>query len=48
MIAQELLDRPLNQATQLSYHLGGTWDDPVITRKGAEAPKPAPDKGPRS
>lgn len=48
MIAQELLDRPLNQATQLSYHLGGTWDDPVITRKGAETPTPAPDKGPRS
>ncbi len=48
MIAQELLDRPLNQATQLSYHLGGTWDDPVITRKGADAPTQVPDKGPRS
>ena len=49
MIAQELLDRPLNQATQLSYHLGGTWDDPVITRRGVEpTPAPAADKGPRS
>jgi len=48
MIAQELLDRPLNQATQLTYHLGGTWDDPVITRRGVEtAPSPA-EKGPRS
>ena len=32
LIAQEILDKPLDQATQLSYHLGGTWDNPRVTR----------------
>ena len=34
LIAQEILDKPLDQATQLSYHLGGTWDNPKVTKLG--------------
>lgn len=52
MLAQELLDRPLNQATQLSYHLGGTWENPVITRRepraAGETDDEAAGQGPRS
>jgi uncharacterized protein YhdP len=32
LIAQQVLDKPLEQATQLTYHLGGTWDNPEIKR----------------
>ncbi len=34
LFAQELLDKPLDQVGQLSYHLGGTWDNPVVTKEG--------------
>ncbi len=32
MLAQELLDKPLDQVTQISYHLGGSWDSPEVSR----------------
>ncbi len=32
LIAQQVLDKPLDQVTQLSYHLGGTWDNPEIKK----------------
>ena len=53
LVAQELFDKPLNQASQLAYHLGGTWDDPVVTRpnQAPEAPAepdPPSSRGPRS
>jgi uncharacterized protein YhdP len=32
LIAQQVLDKPLEQATQMTYHLGGTWDNPEIKR----------------
>lgn len=53
LVAQELFDKPLNQAGQVAYHLGGTWDDPIVTRpnqlpEDPDNPKPSPDRGPRS
>lgn len=52
LVAQELFDKPLNQAGQVAYHLGGTWDDPVVTRPNQRAAEPDPpqpsDRGPRS
>ena len=30
LFAQELLDKPLDQVTQLSYRLSGTWDNPQV------------------
>lgn len=53
LVAQELFDKPLNQAGQVAYHLGGTWDDPIVTRPNQlpDAPEtrqtPA-ERGPRS
>jgi uncharacterized protein (TIGR02099 family) len=55
LIAQEVLEKPLDQVTQLSYHLGGTWDNPevrkteVIADDAADVPKPksGPAGGPR-
>lgn len=42
LIAQEVLDKPLDQATQLSYRVTGSWDNPQITRgDGAPLPRPA-------
>ncbi len=32
LLAQELLDKPLDQVTQISYHLGGSWDNPEVSR----------------
>lgn len=32
LLAQELLDKPMDQATQISYRLTGPWSDPVIER----------------
>lgn len=44
-IAQEVLDKPISQATQLSYQVTGSWDDPQIKRvekneAGENAAKP--------
>lgn len=32
LLAQELLDKPLDQASQLSYRLTGSWDNPQVNR----------------
>jgi uncharacterized protein YhdP len=32
LLAQELLDKPLDQATQLSYRVTGSWDNPKVDR----------------
>ncbi len=32
LLAQELLDKPLDQATQLSYRITGPWENPVVER----------------
>ena len=32
LLAQELLDQPLDQVTQIGYHLGGSWDNPQVSR----------------
>lgn len=34
LLAQEILDKPLDQATQLSYRLSGSWENPKVTRIG--------------
>ncbi len=33
LLAQELLDKPLDQVTQISYHLGGDWQNPQVSRQ---------------
>ncbi len=40
-LAQELLDEPFEQAAKLVYHLGGSWDDPVIEPVKAESKRKA-------
>jgi uncharacterized protein YhdP len=32
LLAQELLDQPLDQVSQIGYHLGGSWDNPQVSR----------------
>ncbi|MES0872806.1 YhdP family protein [Sinimarinibacterium thermocellulolyticum] len=32
LLAQELLDKPLDQVTQFSYRISGSWDNPRIER----------------
>jgi uncharacterized protein (TIGR02099 family) len=32
LIAQEVLNKPLNQVTQLSYRVTGSWDNPQVER----------------
>jgi uncharacterized protein (TIGR02099 family) len=45
LLAQEVLDKPLDQVTQLSYHLTGTWDNPKVEKTGGEhVDKPEPHK----
>lgn len=41
LLAQEVLDQPLDQVGQLSYHLTGSWDDPQVVRGSAAPPPPA-------
>lgn len=36
LLAQEVLDKPLEQATQLSYRVTGSWDNPKIERGGSD------------
>lgn len=43
LIAQELLNKPLDQVTQLSYRVTGSWDDPQVER-GAEDPTPGSER----
>ena len=47
MLAQEILDKPLDQATQLSYRLSGSWDNPTVTRLGpGQGGPPLPERTP--
>jgi len=32
LVAQEVLDKPLDQVTQLSYRVTGSWDNPQVKR----------------
>lgn len=48
LIAQEVLDQPLDQVGQLSYRLTGSWDDPQVVRASeAQSPTPAPAPTPK-
>ena len=38
LIAQEVLDQPLDQVGQFSYHLTGSWDDPQVVREAGLLP----------
>lgn len=38
LVAQQVLDKPLDQVTQLSYRLTGSWDNPQIKRADGSAP----------
>jgi uncharacterized protein YhdP len=37
LLAQELLDKPLEQVTQFSYRITGPWDNPLVERGDAAA-----------
>lgn len=41
LIAQEILNKPLDQVTQLSYRVTGSWDNPQVER-GAPPPEAPP------
>lgn len=40
LIAQELLNKPLDQVTQLSYRVTGSWDNPQVVRAAEPDAKP--------
>lgn len=40
LIAQELLNKPLDQVTQLSYRVTGSWDNPQVERAGGAPDSP--------
>lgn len=40
LLAQELLDKPLDQATQLSYRVTGGWDNPKVERADGGSDRP--------
>lgn len=46
VIANQVIDKPLAQVTQISYGLTGSWEDPAIRKiePAAEPPKPEPAK----
>jgi len=44
-IAQQVLNKPLNQVTQLSYRVTGSWDNPQVERGPASETKP-PERAP--
>lgn len=46
-IAQQVLEKPLDQVTHLSYQVTGSWDNPQVKRIDSE-PDPAKKKGPRT
>jgi uncharacterized protein (TIGR02099 family) len=48
LIAQELFNKPLNQVSQLSYRVTGSWDNPQVTRGSTPAPEPPPAKRPKA
>lgn len=42
LLAQELLEKPLDQATELSYRVTGSWDNPKVERTDGRQPAPPP------
>ncbi|TJY56763.1 TIGR02099 family protein [Sinimarinibacterium sp. CAU 1509] len=38
LLAQELLDKPLDQVTQLSYRITGSWDNPKVEKLDSNSP----------
>jgi uncharacterized protein (TIGR02099 family) len=48
LIAQELMNKPLDQVTQLSYRVTGSWDDPQVERAEELAPVSERRSGPPS
>ena len=46
LIAQEVLNKPLNQVTQLSYRVTGGWDNPQVTQGPAAPAAPATEAPP--
>lgn len=40
LIAQQVLDKPLDQVTQFSYQVTGPWDSPEVDRAGSETSEP--------
>lgn len=40
LLAQELLDKPLDQVTQFSYRITGPWDNPKVERLDAQTTQP--------
>jgi uncharacterized protein (TIGR02099 family) len=38
LIAQEVMGKPLNQVTQLTYRVTGSWDNPQVTQGNAPPP----------
>ncbi len=43
-LAQRMLGEPLGSVAALSYHLGGTWEDPEVKPLSAQKREPAPAK----
>lgn len=40
LLAQELLDKPLDQVTQFSYRISGPWDNPKVERLESQTTQP--------
>lgn len=47
LIAQQLLNKPLDQVSELSYRVTGSWDNPQVERAGGSNPPP-PERTPGS
>lgn len=41
LIAQEILNKPLDKVTELSYRVTGSWDNPQVERGPAPEPRPS-------
>ena len=44
LIAQEIMNKPLNQVTQLSYRVTGSWDNPQVTRASTPSQSGSPER----
>lgn len=45
LLAQQVLDKPLDQVTQLSYHVSGSWDNPKVEKLDARTLRATEQKG---
>jgi uncharacterized protein YhdP len=43
LLAQKILNNPFDQLFSYEYAVSGGWDDPVVTRLGAQAASAAPE-----